>query len=150
MEKEFLEKLDKFISEQSDKKNEIQILNFMLEEQGEITDEAIKIIAEKTGIWDLTIKNTINFYPKYQKKNYSKLTEIVYCNGRNCKEKTEKIIDELKEIIKFNKNGISLNGKFKLLEKRCFGQCNIGPNIEINGLLYNKINIKKLKLGLKI
>ncbi|MGL6064978.1 MAG: NAD(P)H-dependent oxidoreductase subunit E [Fusobacteriaceae bacterium] len=150
MEREFLEKLDEFISEQSDKRNEIPILNFILEEQGEITDEAIKIMAEKTGIWDLTIKNTINFYPKYQKKKYYKLTEIVYCNGRNCKERTEKIIEELKEIIPFNKEGISLDGKFKLLEKRCFGECNLGPNVEINGLLYNKINIAKLKLGLKI
>ncbi len=150
MEKEFIEKLDRFILDLSDKRNEIPVLNFVLEEQGEITDEAIKIIAEKTGIWDLTIKNTINFYPKYQKKKYFELTEIVYCNGRNCIERTEKIIDELKEVIQFNEDGLSLDGKFKLLTKRCFGECNGGPNIEINGLLYNKINIEKLKLALKI
>lgn len=148
--REFYEKLSEFIEGCSDKKNEIPILNFVLKELGEVPDEVVPFICEKTGIWDVTLRNTISYYPKYSKKKASNVIDIVYCTGRQCVEGCNSIIEQLKEVVPFNENGVSLDGKYRLSTKTCFAECAACPNIEIDGILYNKINFKKMKLALGI
>lgn len=141
--KEFFKELDEYIDNLEDKKNEIPILNFVLSKLGEIPEEVLEYICKKTGIWEITIKNTINFYPKYQvKKTKGDKVSIVYCSGRNCKERSLEILEKLKE-------DKELFEKVQLKEKNCFGCCPMGPVMEIDGLLYYKINLEKIKRALK-
>ena len=59
--------------------------------------------------------------------------------------------DELAEILEVDENGVSRDGKILLTTKRCFGRCNKGPNVSIDGEIYSMMTMPELKnrLGLK-
>ena len=66
--KEFYAELEEFINGLKDKKNDVKILNFVLEKLDAIPEEVQKFIADKTGLLEISIENTINFYPKFRNK----------------------------------------------------------------------------------
>ena len=83
--KEFYIELEEFINGLKDKKNDVKILNFVLEKLDAIPVEVQKFIAEKTGLLEISIENTINFYPKFRNKVSGKqLKEVSVCVGMTC------------------------------------------------------------------
>ncbi|MGL4392528.1 MAG: (2Fe-2S) ferredoxin domain-containing protein [Fusobacteriaceae bacterium] len=76
-------------------------------------------------------------------ENNSESFEVTYCNGRNCGEFTAKIIDKLHNTWEKNKNikCVPSNG--------CMGQCKNGPNLKIDGIIYNRSSAEKLKMILE-
>ncbi len=61
--------------------------------------------------------------------------------------------DELAEILEVDENGVSKDEeRFFLTTKRCFGRCNKGPNVSIDGEIYSMMTMPELKnrLGLNI
>ena len=83
--KEFYIELEEFINELKDKKNDVKILNFVLEKLDTIPVEVQKFIAEKTGLLEISIENTINFYPKFRNKvSGKKIKEVSICVGMTC------------------------------------------------------------------
>ena len=55
------------------------------------------------------------------------------------------------KILEVDENGVSKDGKILLTTKRCFGRCNKGPNVSIDGEIYSMMTMPELKnrLGLK-
>ena len=109
--KEFYIELEEFINELKDKKNDVKILNFVLEKLDTIPVEVQKFIAEKTGLLEISIENTINFYPKFRNKvSGKKIKEVSICVGMTCGVYGKGFYEELAEILEIDENGISKDG----------------------------------------
>lgn len=150
VDKEFYKELEEFIENLRDKKDDVRILSFVVEKLDSIPKEVQKFIADKTGIMEISIENTINFYPKFRSK-VSEIREVAICTGMNCGPAGGfEIFNEIATLLKIDKNGLSQDGKIMLTNKRCFGRCSKGPNVSIDGEIYSFMTTQdvKRKLGL--
>lgn len=152
MDKKFLEELDAFIDGLRDKRDDVKILNFVIEKLDAIPEYVQKHIVEKTGMMEISLQNTINFYPKFRNRvRSSDIREVAVCVGLNCGPRGgQQIYDSLVEILAVDKEGLSADGKIMLTNKRCFGRCKIGPNVSIDGEIYSHMDLKEVRKKLDI
>ncbi|WP_294706594.1 NAD(P)H-dependent oxidoreductase subunit E [uncultured Fusobacterium sp.] len=149
--KEFYNELEEYINSLKDKKDDVKILNFVIEKLDSIPVEVQKFIAEKTGLMEISIENTINFYPKFRNKVAGKkVTEVAICVGMTCGSWGKGYYDELAKILEIDENGISKDGKIQLTTKRCFGRCAKGPNMSIDGTIYSMVTMDEIKRRLNL
>jgi len=72
-------------------------------------------------------------------KNYETI-QIELCMGSSCFARgNREVVDKLKEYIKEN----DLQDRIDIKGDLCMDQCEKGPNMKINGKLYNQINTIK-------
>ena len=149
--KEFYNELEEYINSLKDKKDDVKILNFVIEKLDSIPVEVQKFIAEKTGLMEISIENTINFYPTFRNKVAGKkVTEVAICVGMTCGSWGKGYYDELAKILEIDKKGISKDGKIQLTTKRCFGRCAKGPNMSIDGTIYSMVTMDEIKRRLNL
>lgn len=150
--KEFFKELEEFIDGLRDKKDDVKILNFVVEKLDAIPKDVQKFIADKTGLMEISIENTINFYPKFRNKVRDKsVTEVAVCTGMNCGPSGgQHIYDSLVEILEVDENGVSKDGKIVLSKKRCFGRCPKGPNVSIDGEIHSFMTLEDVKRRLNL
>lgn len=149
--KEFYKELEEYINTLKDKRDDVKILNFVIEKIDSIPVEVQKFIAEKTGMMEISIENTINFYPKFRNKALGKkIKEVAICVGMTCGSWGKGYYDELAKILEIDENGISKDGKIQLTTKRCFGRCAKGPNMSINGTIYSMVTMDEIKRRLDL
>ena len=149
--KEFYEKLADYIEGMADKKNDKKILEFVMDEIGYIPKEVQDFIAEKTGLFPITIKGTIDFYPKF-KENLEKIgpKEVKVCVGMGCSARgSEKLLKGMEEIFGIEAGEVTEDGRFTLGTQRCFGKCAVGPNIYVDDRGYHKVEEEDLERILK-
>lgn len=149
--KEFYNELEEYINSLKDKKDDVKILNFVIEKLDSIPMEVQKFIAEKTGLMEISIENTINFYPKFRNKVAGKkVKEVAICLGMTCGSWGKGYYDELAKILEIDEKGISKDGKIQLTTKRCFGRCAKGPNMSIDGTIYSMVTMDEIKRRLNL
>lgn len=149
--KEFYEELEEYINSLKDKKDDVKILNFVIEKLDSIPVEVQKFIAEKTGLMEISIENTINFYPKFKNRVAGKkVKEVAICVGMTCGSWGKGYYDELAKILEIDEKGISKDGKIQLTTKRCFGRCAKGPNMSIDGTIYSMVTMDEIKRRLNL
>lgn len=149
--KEFYNELEEYINSLKDKKDDVKILNFVIEKLDSIPVEVQKFIAEKTGLMEISIENTINFYPKFRNRvAEKKVTEVAICVGMTCGSWGKGYYDELAKILEIDEKGISKDGKIQLTTKRCFGRCAKGPNMSIDGTIYSMVTMDEIKRRLNL
>ena len=149
--KEFYNELEEYINSLKDKKDDVKILNFVIEKLDSIPVEVQKFIAEKTGLMEISIENTINFYSKFRNKvEGKKVKEVAICVGMTCGSWGKGYYDELAKILEIDENGISKDGKIQLTTKRCFGRCAKGPNMSIDGTIYSMVTMDEIKRRLNL
>lgn len=149
--KEFYNELEEYINSLKDKKDDVKILNFVIEKLDSIPVEVQKFVAEKTGLMEISIENTINFYPKFRNKVAGKkVTEVAICVGMTCGSWGKGYYDELAKILEIDEKGISKDGKIQLTTKRCFGRCAKGPNMSIDGTIYSMVTMDEIKRRLNL
>ncbi len=149
--KEFYNELEEYINSLKDKRDDVKILNFVIEKLDSIPVEVQKFIAEKTGLMEISIENTINFYPKFRNKVVEKkVKEVAICVGMTCGSWGKGYYDELAKILEIDEKGISKDGKIQLTTKRCFGRCAKGPNMSIDGTIYSMVTMDEIKRRLNL
>ena len=149
--KEFYNELEEYINSLKDKRDDVKILNFVIEKLDSIPVEVQKFIAEKTGLMEISIENTINFYPKFRNKVVEKkVKEVAICVGMTWGSWGKGYYDELAKILEIDKKGISKDGKIQLTTKRCFGRCAKGPNMSIDGTIYSMVTMDEIKRRLNL
>lgn len=118
----FYVELEKYINSLV-KKDEIKILNYVIENNQKITDELLEFISLKSGIMKFTLENSVKFYPKF-KKNYENVNNITVCKGINCGQNRELHSKIIEYVLK--NQGIIVE------EKRCLGRCKKSPVVKVN------------------
>lgn len=152
---QFYEKLDDYIKAGTYRDDGLDILEFTLSKLGDIPEEVIQYISKKTGIWDLTLKKTIEFYPQFRTFKEHRHLVVISCSGRGCRETNGDIIQALKEYMEEEgleklKEKNSEIEHLKFDTQHCFAQCAKGPVMKIGDQLYYKMTLEKLKNILSI
>lgn len=142
---EFYNKLGNFIDGFHDKRDEVKILNFVMGELGYIPPEVQEFIADRSGLFLTTIKNAVDFFPKYR-ESLEGATEIKICIGMGCKNRGSMLLlEKAKEILGINEGETTGDGRYRLLTQRCFGQCGKGPNVSVDGVLFSNLKEENLE-----
>ncbi len=111
--------------------------------------EVQEFIADKTGLFLVTIQNAIDFFPRY-KSTIDSTVEIKVCNGIGCSGRGGLLVlEEIKEVLAIEVEETTKDGKSRLTAQRCFGQCANGPNVNIGGEFYNNFTTEKLEKLIK-
>ncbi|HQL03984.1 MAG TPA: NAD(P)H-dependent oxidoreductase subunit E [Treponemataceae bacterium] len=137
----FSKELEAFIEEWKTKPgNLIMILHKVQEEQGFISKEAAKAVAERTNSHLARVYGVMSFYHFFKTKKPGK-NRISVCLGTACYLKGgQDLIDEAKTILGLGEDEISTeDGLFSVEPVRCIGCCGLAPVLSVNGDVYGKL-----------
>jgi len=138
--KDKFEKLDKFISEQKDKKGPLMpILQKAQEVFGYLPIELQNHIAEALEIPLTDVYGVATFYSQFSltpKGEY----KVGVCMGTACYVRgAQKILDEFAKTLDVKVGETTIDGKFTLEATRCLGACGLAPVIMINDEVYGRL-----------
>ncbi|HPX26480.1 MAG TPA: NAD(P)H-dependent oxidoreductase subunit E [Treponemataceae bacterium] len=137
----FSKELEAFIEEWKTKPgNLIMILHKVQEEQGFISKEAAKAVAQRTNSHLARVYGVMSFYHFFKTKKPGK-NRISVCLGTACYLKGgQDLIDEAKTILGLGEDEISTeDGLFSVEPVRCIGCCGLAPVLSVNGDVYGKL-----------
>lgn len=140
------ETLVKIVEEyKHDKSNLIQVLNGVQEHFGYVPKDAMIYISEQMGIPVAEIYGVVTFYSRFSLKPKGKYN-ICVCQGTACYVKgAERILDKVKQELGIEVGETTEDGKFSLEPTRCLGACGLAPVFTVNGEVYGKATVEKVK-----
>lgn len=101
-------------------------------------------IAEAFSLKDNIIKTVMRFMPSIKESIVE--YEVVCCSGSRCaKNGSMEVIKEVKDTLGLDFDKVSEDGRIRLSMQNCFKQCGVGPNIMVNGRLYNHMDKDKAR-----
>lgn len=128
-----------------DKSNLIQVLNGVQEHYGYVPKDAMIYISEEMGIPVAEIYGVVTFYSRFSLKPKGKYN-ICVCQGTACYVKgAERILDKVKQELGIEVGETTEDGKFSLEPTRCLGACGLAPVFTVNGEVYGKATVEKVK-----
>ena len=141
------ESIDKFLLILEDKGDVFGVLHFVQSKLGYIPNEAQQYIADKMNISLNEIKEIVNISSYFLEEK--SMNEVIVCTGMACSLKGSKfVLEKLQNEI--NKKNIE---NVRIDTKKCFGACQYGVNVSVDGTLSNNVTtddfedvIKKLHL----
>ncbi len=137
----FSKELEAFIDEWNTKPgNLIMVLHKVQEEQGFISKEAAKAVAERTGSHLARVYGVMSFYHFFKTKKPGK-NRISVCLGTACYLKGgQDLIDESRELLGLDpEDAATADGLFSVEPVRCIGCCGLAPVLTVNGDVYGKL-----------
>lgn len=140
------ENLIKIVEEYKESKsNLIQILNAVQEYYGYVPKDAVLYISKEMQIPTSEIYGVVTFYSRFSLKPKGKYN-ICVCQGTACFVKgAERILDKVKQELGIEVGETTEDGKFSLEPTRCLGACGLAPVFTINGEVYGKATVEKVK-----
>lgn len=124
--------------------NLVAMLREIQETEGCISKEVREFVQERMGIKESFLGCILKMYPSLKSEDYSH--EIVLCTGERCGNKDSMtLLRLLKEELGISKEGISRDGKVRLITRNCLKQCRTSPNMLVDGELHSQMNQEKLR-----
>ena len=124
--------------------NLVAMLREIQETEGCISKEVREFVQERMGIKESFLGCILKMYPSLKSVDYSH--EIVLCTGERCGNKDSMtLLRLLKEELGISKEGISRDGKVRLITRNCLKQCRTSPNMLVDGELHSQTNQEKLR-----
>ena len=128
-----------------DKTPLMMILSDIQNEYGYIPLEVQEVVSEETGISVAEIYGVVTFYSFFSLTPKGKYV-IGCCLGTACYVKGgQQVIDKFGELLKIKPGQTTEDGLFTLDALRCIGACGIAPAVTINGTVYPKMEVSKVK-----
>ena len=123
----------------------MMILSDVQKEYGYIPLDVQEIISGETGIPVSEIYGVVTFYSFFSLNPKGKYV-IGCCLGTACYVKgAQNVIDKFCEILKIKPGETTEDGLFTIDALRCIGACGIAPAVSINGHVYPKVSVDKVK-----
>ncbi len=120
------------------RKNLLPALKQVNEHFGVVSEEAIKQMAHFFGLTKVEVFSVASFYDQIRTEQPAELI-IQVCDGANCTlKKSNEVIKQIELFFK-QKVGDNFNPKVKIERIGCLAQCPFGPNVVINGIVYEKV-----------
>lgn len=111
---------------------------------GVISYDDLKAVEEAFLLKESFLMAVIKRYPSLRMEDVPHLLEI--CGGKNCAcGNSKKLINFITSTYKLSSGEMTSTGGFKFRVVNCLKQCAKGPNIKWDGIVYNNVNIDKLK-----
>ncbi len=123
----------------------ISILQHCQNDNGYVSREAVKQIANFLGISEAHIYGVASFYTQFRFEKPGD-HQIRICLGTACHvQGGELLSQEIQSIIGIRPGEISPDNKFEFHEVACLGCCAQAPVVEIDGRVYGKMTRKRLQ-----
>ncbi len=127
----------------------IPILQYCQSQNGYISRETVKQIADYLDISEARVYGVASFYTQFRFEKPGD-HQIRICLGTACHVQGGEILsEEIQKIIGIGPGEISQDHKFEFHEVACLGCCAQAPVVEIDGRVYGKMTRKKLQKVLR-
>ena len=124
---------------QKPQQNIVEALQRQMKETGYISDQAVKDIAKKLGVFESDVYGVLTFYSQFKRQPSAKYT-IEVCTVTACFILgAETLIDVLKNRLDIDLFQTTKDNRFFLATVRCLGCCGEAPVVKINDTIYNKV-----------
>lgn len=127
----------------------LPILYAFQEEKASITAKEVQEVAEQLKLEFAEIKQVaeevVGIEVRETPKRVIKVCTNIHCDVAG----SDKLIHFLCQTLKVNAGEISKKNDTAFVATKCFGYCDIGPNVEINGKLFDEVTTEKLAKILK-
>jgi len=108
------------------------LLHLAQSKDGYISDDSISVISKLVGITEVQLKSVSTFYSMYKQEPTGKYLLSV-CKSISCEiNKSDEIIDVVKEFTGLNNNETDKNGLFTFEAVECIGACGGAPAMQVN------------------
>jgi NADH-quinone oxidoreductase E subunit len=115
------------------------------EQNGYITFEVMKAIAEVLGMTAEEVLGVVTFYTMYHQKQMGK-HHIQVCTNVSCMIRGGyEIWDHVKNKFGIDHMGVTADQKFSLEEVECMGSCGTAPMIAVNEDYYENLTKEKVE-----
>lgn len=146
LKKECFKKLEDFINALPEKQgNLISVLHKAQDIFGYLPSEVQEFVAEKLDIPISKIYGVVSFYHFFTMIPKGKYP-ISVCMGTACYVRgAEKVLNDIKDLLKIEVGETTVNGMFSLDCLRCVGACGLAPVVMIGKEVYGKDKTKNIK-----
>ena len=115
------------------------------EQNGFISSEVMKEVAEVLGISSEEVLGVVTFYTMYHQKQMGKY-HIQVCTNVSCMLRGGyEIWNQVKEKYGIEHLGVTSDQKFSLEEVECMGSCGTAPMIAVNEDYYENLSKEKVE-----
>jgi len=115
------------------------------EQNGFISNEVIKEVANVLGISAEDVLGVVTFYTMYHQKQMGKY-HIQVCTNVSCMLRGGyEIWDQVKNKFEIAHRGVTADQKFSLEEVECMGSCGTAPMIAVNEDYYENLSKEKVE-----
>ena len=123
----------------------IKILYSVQKELGFLPEDVQREVARILKISVARVYGVVSFYSFFTMTPKGKYP-ISVCMGTACYVRgAEKLVDELKDLLKIKVGGVTEDGKFSLDCLRCVGACGLAPVMLIGGKVYGRLEPSRIK-----
>jgi NADH-quinone oxidoreductase subunit E len=138
-------KLDEIITHYPVKRSAIlPALYIAQEENGYVTDEDIKYLANRLEMRVNEVEEVVTFYTMYSRKPVGKY-KIQICRTLSCMLMgAEQIAEHLEHKLNCEIGATSSDGKFTLTEVECLGYCDLAPCLQVNFDYHEKVTTESV------
>ena len=109
---------------------------------GYIPTEIINLISEVLKISNAEIFGVASFYEMFNLEPTGKY-HIGVCTGTTCHiNGSHKLLDHLENKLGIKEGDTTNDGLFTIVPVKCIGNCDLAPNITVNGKVYSSVTTK--------
>ena len=146
LKKECFKKLEDFINSLPEKQGSlISVLHKAQDIFGYLPSEVQEFVAEKLDIPISNVYGVVSFYHFFTMIPKGKYP-ISVCMGTACYVRgAEKVLNDIKDLLKIEVGETTVNGMFSLDCLRCVGACGLAPVVMIGKEVYGKDKTKHIK-----
>lgn len=121
----------------------VAMLRELQEVYGCIDPVMQEMAAEAAGVKASVIQTILKRYPSFKEAGYTH--EIILCTGINCARKENfTLLQQLKEKLELDADGISKNKKVCVRTRSCIKQCRTAPNLLVDGRSCTSRNVEEI------
>ena len=138
-------RLKKIFLEHKGKSDElIPILQQVQEEFGYLSQDALRQVAQFTGVSEARVYAVVTFYAQFRLAPIGK-KHIVVCRGTSCHVRgAPRILEEIERQLGIKEGQVTSDLDYSLETVACIGCCGLSPCITIDKKVKEKVTPKKI------
>lgn len=115
------------------------------EQEGWISLEAMKYLADKLGLSEADVYSVATFYTMFKLEPKGKY-HICLCKTASCKLRgSETILKKIEDKLGIKPGETTKDGKFSLEEVECLGACGNAPAMSLNDIYYENLTTNEIE-----
>jgi formate dehydrogenase subunit gamma len=122
----------------------LPILHAILEEAGAVEADVVDVVASELNLSRAEVHGVITFYPDFR-RTPAGTTHVRVCRAEACQAVgAEALWAHARERTGLDEGGTTDDGAVSLNQVFCFGNCALGPSVEVNGMLHARVTPDRL------
>ena len=122
----------------------LPILHAILEEAGAVDATAVDVVALALNLSRAEVHGVVTFYPDFR-RTPAGTTHVRICRAEACQSVgAEALWAHARERTGLDEGETTPDGAVSLDRVFCFGNCALGPSVEVNGTLHGRVTSERL------